>query len=98
MKAKSWTQMTKCLKILKLYNWFVPTDFLEQYIVIVSANPTCRFRLHKHSMYENLIQALDASQNYIIGENTEPKKDKWSDMYWQGYYIFALSRHEFIQY
>lgn len=79
MKAKSWTQMTKFLKILKLYNWFIFTDFFEQYTVIVSANPTCVFRwieiLHNYSMHENLIQALDASLDYITGQNLNQKRE-----------------------
>lgn len=84
-------------------------DFLEQDIVIVSANPTCILRwieiLRKWRMYvslrdENLIQALDASLDYIIGQklNQKKKKKKCSDMYWQGYYLSALSRYELIRY
>lgn len=86
MKAKCWMQMTTCLKILKLYNWSIFTDFLEQYIVIVSANPTCIFRwiemLHNYSMHKNysmylehLIKALDASLDYIIGQKLNQKRE-----------------------
>lgn len=81
-------------------------DFLEEDIVILSANPTCILRwieiLHKWRMYvslrdENLIQALDASLDYIIGQKlNQKKKKKCSDMYWQGYYLSALSRYELI--
>lgn len=60
-------------------------DFLEEDIVILSANPTCILRwieiLHKWRMYvslrdENLIQALDASLDYIIGQKLNQKKKK----------------------